>query len=89
MGTVREVTWLDRPQAVARAIGKAEENSRTTLAVFATHEEIDRVKEAIRTAASDTWKLIATKATLKDTGPANQNAARFSYSYTGVTIRFA
>ncbi len=57
MGAVREVTWLDRPQAVAQAFAEAEEKGRTALAVCATHEEIDRVTEAIRTDRKRSGKL--------------------------------
>src|SRR5437667_3967483 len=48
IGAVREVAWLDRAQAVARAFVDAELQGRNTLVVCATHDEIDRVTEAIR-----------------------------------------
>jgi conjugative relaxase-like TrwC/TraI family protein len=48
MGAVREVSWLDRPQAVARAFAEFQSRGRKPLVVCATHEEIDRVTEAIR-----------------------------------------
>jgi conjugative relaxase-like TrwC/TraI family protein len=49
MGAVREVPWLDRAEAVARAFADAEAKGRNALVVCATHEEIDRVTETIRT----------------------------------------
>ena len=48
IGAVREVAWLDGAQAVARAFADAELPGRNTLVVCATHEEIERVTEAIR-----------------------------------------
>jgi conjugative relaxase-like TrwC/TraI family protein len=46
IGAVREVPCLDRAQAVAETFAAA--NARTTLVVCATHDEIERVTEAIR-----------------------------------------
>jgi ATP-dependent exoDNAse (exonuclease V) alpha subunit len=46
MGAVREVAFAERVQAVADAYGAA--GSTSCLVVCATHEEIDRVTEAIR-----------------------------------------
>jgi ATP-dependent exoDNAse (exonuclease V) alpha subunit len=46
IGAVREVAWLDRAGAVAQAYGAT--RGRSTLVVCATHEEIERVTEAIR-----------------------------------------
>lgn len=46
IAAVREVAWLDRADAVAQAYGAARGRSR--LVVCATHEEIERVTEAIR-----------------------------------------
>ncbi len=57
MGALREVTWADRPQAVAQAFAEAEEKGRTALVVCATHEEIDRVTEAIRASRRQLGKL--------------------------------
>src|SRR5207247_4794623 len=48
IGAVHEVAWLDRARAVARAFADAELEGRNTIVVCATHEEIDRVTEAIR-----------------------------------------
>src|ERR1039458_5625905 len=47
IGAVREIDWRDRAEAVARAFGEAP--SRSGLVVCATHDEIERVTEAIRT----------------------------------------
>ena len=46
IGAVHEVGWSDRAQAVAQAY--AESKGRDVLVVCATHDEIDRVTEAIR-----------------------------------------
>jgi conjugative relaxase-like TrwC/TraI family protein len=46
IGAVREVVWADRAQAVAQAF--TESKGRDVLVVCATHDEIDRVTEAIR-----------------------------------------
>jgi conjugative relaxase-like TrwC/TraI family protein len=48
MGAIREVPWLDRSDAVARAFADAEAKGRNALVVCATHEEIDRITETIR-----------------------------------------
>jgi ATP-dependent exoDNAse (exonuclease V) alpha subunit len=48
IGAVREVTCMNRAQAVAGAF--AATSGRTSLVVCATHDEIDRVTEAIRNA---------------------------------------
>lgn len=57
IGAVREVSWLERPQAVAQAFAEAEGNGRTALVVCATHEEIDRITEAIRSSRKRQGKL--------------------------------
>jgi conjugative relaxase-like TrwC/TraI family protein len=49
MGAIRQMPWLDRSEAVARAFADAEAKGRDALVVCATHEEIDRVTETIRT----------------------------------------
>jgi len=46
IGAVREVGWLDRAEAVAQAYDASQ--GRSSLVVCATHEEIERVTEAIR-----------------------------------------
>ncbi|MGD0303034.1 MAG: ATP-dependent RecD-like DNA helicase, partial [Bryobacteraceae bacterium] len=46
IGAVREVAWADRAETVARAF--VESKSRDVLVVCGTHDEIDRVTEAIR-----------------------------------------
>ena len=45
-GAVREVGWLDRAEAVTQAYDASQ--GRSSLVVCATHEEIERVTEAIR-----------------------------------------
>jgi hypothetical protein len=55
IGAVREVGFANRAQAVAEAF--AEHRSRTTLVVCATHDEIDRVTEAIRGHRKKTGEL--------------------------------
>jgi ATP-dependent exoDNAse (exonuclease V) alpha subunit len=57
IGAVHEVAWLDRAQAVAQAFTDAELQGRNTLVVCATHEEIDRVTEAIRSMRKKRGKL--------------------------------
>ena len=57
MGAIREVPWLDRSEAVARAFADAEAKGRNALVVCATHEEIDRVTETIRTNRKQRGKL--------------------------------
>ncbi len=49
MGSIREIPWLDRSEAVARAFADSEAKGRNVLVVCATHEEIDRITETIRT----------------------------------------
>ena len=46
VGAVREVAWPDRAEAVAQAFGASQ--GRSSLVVCATHEEIERVTDAIR-----------------------------------------
>ena len=54
MGAIREVPWLDRAQAVQQAYSEAQAQpnakggERNVLVVAATHEEIDKITEAIR-----------------------------------------
>jgi ATP-dependent exoDNAse (exonuclease V) alpha subunit len=55
IGAVREVAWADCAQAVAHAY--AEFPSRNVLVVCATHDEIDRVTEAIRSTRKQTGNL--------------------------------
>jgi conjugative relaxase-like TrwC/TraI family protein len=57
MGAVKEVPWLDRAQAVAQAFTESEQRGQTTLIVCPTHEEIDRVTEAIRSRRKQTGRL--------------------------------
>jgi len=46
IGAVREVSWQDRAEAVAQAFGSSDRRSK--LVVCATHEDIERVTDAIR-----------------------------------------
>lgn len=46
IGAVPEVVWPDRAEAVAQAFGASQ--GRSSLVVCATHEEIERVTDAIR-----------------------------------------
>jgi conjugative relaxase-like TrwC/TraI family protein len=55
IGAVREVGWADRAQAVAQAY--AESKGRDVLVVCATHDEIDRVTEAIRASRTQNGDL--------------------------------
>jgi conjugative relaxase-like TrwC/TraI family protein len=55
IGAVREVATMERAQAVANAF--AARGERTSLVVCATHDEIDRVTEAIRDARKKTGGL--------------------------------
>jgi conjugative relaxase-like TrwC/TraI family protein len=48
IGAVHEVAWLDRPQIVANAFFELRRKGQDPLVVCPTHEEIDRVTEAIR-----------------------------------------
>jgi hypothetical protein len=48
IGAIREVGWGDRARAVARAYAESPSQGRHALVVCATHDEIDRVTEAIR-----------------------------------------
>jgi ATP-dependent exoDNAse (exonuclease V) alpha subunit len=57
MGAIHEVRWLDRSEAAARAFADAEAKGRNTLVVCATHEEIDRVTETIRTNREQQGKI--------------------------------
>ncbi len=53
IGAVHEIPFLDRPQAIAQAYM----DSSSALVVCATHEEIDRVTEAIRLARKEAGEL--------------------------------
>ncbi len=48
MGAVREVGWTHRPQLIAAAYDECRSNGQKVLVVCPTHDEIDRVTEAIR-----------------------------------------
>ena len=57
MGAVQEVAWTDRPQAAARAFAKLKSQGQEPLVVCATHDEIDRVTEAIRSARKSAGEI--------------------------------
>ena len=63
MGAVREVAWAERAQEVAKEYREAQDQPNhaggqpTVLVVCATHEEIDRVTEAIRADRKAAGKL--------------------------------
>ncbi len=48
IGAVREVAFTERAQAIAQAYADSTAQGRNTLVVCATHDEIERVTEAIR-----------------------------------------
>lgn len=57
MGAIREVACMDRPQAIAQAFAAFKSQGRESLVVCATHDEIDRVTEAIRSARKAAGEL--------------------------------
>ena len=57
IGAVREVAWLDRAQAVAQAFGDLRSQGRNPLVVCATHDEVERVTEAIRLSRKEACEL--------------------------------
>lgn len=48
IGAIREVPWLDRAETIVKAFSEEQQRGRSTLVVCSTHEEINRVTEAIR-----------------------------------------
>jgi len=58
MGAIHEVGWADRARVVASAYADTESKGQKTLVVCPTHEEIDRVTEAIRSDRKSAGKLI-------------------------------
>jgi ATP-dependent exoDNAse (exonuclease V) alpha subunit len=57
MGAVREVPWSERAQAVAQALAEYRAQGRNPLVVCATHDEIGRVTEAIRSSMKQAGEL--------------------------------
>jgi ATP-dependent exoDNAse (exonuclease V) alpha subunit len=57
MGAVREATWAERAQAIAHAFEGERSKRRSTLVVCATHDEIGRVTEAIRSMRRQTGDM--------------------------------
>ena len=66
IGAVREVSWMERPQAVAQAFAEFRSQGRHALVVCATHEEIDRVTEAIRSSRKTAKELGACSQLTRD-----------------------
>jgi hypothetical protein len=64
IGAVREVAWADRDQTVAQAY--AGSKGRDVLVVCATHDEIDRVTEAIRVSRKQNGDLGESLNVLRD-----------------------
>ncbi len=57
MGAIREVVWEDRAQQVAAVFADSESKGQKTLVVCPTHEEINRVTEAIRAVRKHSGEL--------------------------------
>lgn len=57
IGAVREVEWTRRAADVARSYADSQTQGRSTLVVCATHDEIDRVTDAIRSLRRDAGDL--------------------------------
>ncbi len=57
IGAVREIPFMDRPQAIAKAYVDPKIAGQSSLVVCATHEEINRVTEAIRSARKQAGEL--------------------------------
>jgi ATP-dependent exoDNAse (exonuclease V) alpha subunit len=77
IGAVRELSGADRVQAVAQAYTQSK--SRDVLVVCATHDEIDRVTEAIRATRKQTGNLGESAQMARDV-PLNWTAAQKSDS---------
>ncbi|MBN1567409.1 MAG: relaxase domain-containing protein [Acidobacteria bacterium] len=57
MGAVREISFMDRPQAIAKTYVNPKIGRQSSLVVCATHEEINRITEAIRSARKQAGEL--------------------------------
>jgi conjugative relaxase-like TrwC/TraI family protein len=57
IGAVREIPFMDRPQAIAQAYADSRIKGQNSLVVCATHEEINRVTDAIRSARKQKGEL--------------------------------
>jgi conjugative relaxase-like TrwC/TraI family protein len=75
MGAVREVPWAERASAVAQAFTEYRAKGRNPLVVCATHDDIERVTEAIRSSMTHTGELQEGIQTERDV-PLNWTAAR-------------
>lgn len=57
MGAVREIPFMDRPQAIAQAYSDCRRNGQNSLVVCATHDDINHITEAIRSARKQAGEL--------------------------------
>jgi conjugative relaxase-like TrwC/TraI family protein len=57
IGAIREISFMDRPQAIAKAYADSKPNGQNPLVICATHEEINRITEAIRSARKQRGEL--------------------------------
>ncbi len=57
IGAVREIPFMDRPQAIAKAYVDPKMGGQNSLVVCATHEEINRITEAIRSVRKQAGEL--------------------------------
>jgi hypothetical protein len=57
IGAICQMPFMDRPQAIAKAYADSRMNGQNSLVVCATHEEINRVTEAIRSARKQRGEL--------------------------------
>lgn len=57
MGALRETAWSERAKAIADAFEEEKSKGRSTLVVCATHDEIHRVTDAIRSMRRQTGEL--------------------------------
>ncbi len=58
IGAVHEIAWADRAATVARTWAKSQAQGRDTLVVCATHDEINRVTDAIRSLRKEAGDLV-------------------------------
>jgi conjugative relaxase-like TrwC/TraI family protein len=57
IGAVHEIAWADRAATVARTWAESQAQGRDTLVVCATHDEINRVTDAIRSLRKEAGEL--------------------------------
>ena len=58
IGAVHEIAWADRASTVARTWAESQAQGRETLVVCATHDEINRVTDAIRSLRKEAGDLV-------------------------------